>query len=302
MSLGTWQMGNHSYLPVVTSNGTIMEMTAMQPVSKATPMDPTSIPPIAHQCTLSFCAKEIKSSQQPGKVLKERVSAIHALQFEDCAGQYHRALNETGKSPTCIGVKDTSLSPDAKSDVNPVPRGETLYEVDAQSILDLVYSFQHIIPDLSSSSEIFAKSAGVAVPVLVQDALRTLFANDIGLMLENIAHSLTNWIRDSPEGTLVSGSTWEPVTFVKVAWAWLAYPTGMVASTATFLSISIAFSLQKRNLVWKSSPLALLFHQLQGWNSEDLDVRNRSEMKETAERFWAQLIEDERGSVSFVRA
>lgn len=99
----------------------------------------------------------------------------------------------------------------------------------------------------------------------------------------------------------LGGKAYWPATIIKVQWAWLALPILVVLLAAVILSISILLSKEGAQIVWKSSPLALLFHGLSGWNPADLNQNSTTRMKEQAQNMPAKLSEDENGVVMLVR-
>ena len=286
----------YSDISMIGTDGAIMEVTAMQPGAVMFPANGTAPPPIAHQCTLSLCAKEVVSSIRPGGVLEEHVDAIHPLRFQNCSSS---AYEFDGQG--CVGVKDRLLPPGPELDLQRIPPDATQYKVDLVSLATIVGGFQEIIPK-SRSDNASVPSKGIAAPPLVRDALNSVFDVDFNLMLDSLARSLTNWIRESPTAASIHGTTWEPAVFVDVAWPWLVYPAALIASTAIFLLISIMSSLEGSNLVWKSSALALHFHKLQGWEPEEVDFRNEKHVEEMVEGLWVRWTGDKQSSVSFVRA
>ena len=87
--------------------------------------------------------------------------------------------------------------------------------------------------------------------------------------ISGLANSLTAVIRQygNPiEGAQPLGSTWRAETCITVQWAWSSLPAALLLLAIMFLAITIWRTNTRQVVLWKSSPLALLFH---GWN-EDL--------------------------------
>jgi hypothetical protein len=121
-----------------------------------------------------------------------------------------------------------------------------------------------------------------------------------------IGDSMTVRIRQSSDGgnlPPVIGDAWRSDTCMAVRWPWLAYPAALLALTVVFLLATIVQSASySRNWVWKSSPLALLFHGL------DTDLREKfrlvastEAMEQTAKGLSVKL-EHEKGELRFFEA
>lgn len=105
------------------------------------------------------------------------------------------------------------------------------------------------------------------------DSIQDVFAN--------ISISLTNYIREdgsnggSTEGPVSStpaqGTVHQAKICIGVRWAWLAYPIALVVLTLVFFVLLLVETWPKAThpKVWKSSPLALLFHGLAKESSGD---------------------------------
>lgn len=99
----------------------------------------------------------------------------------------------------------------------------------------------------------------------------------------------------------VKGDAWHTETCSSVQWPWLAYPAALLVLTFVFLLATIVQSAcYSRKRIWKSSPLALLFHGL------DTDMREKfrfvdrtEEMEQTAKGLPVRLSHEE-GELRFV--
>ena len=293
-------------LPSLGDRGAIVTVTSMQPHANFE-LHGNSIfsAPVARRCTLSFCAKEFVSSIEPGRNLNETFISTKALRFENCTRKWYEGisfLTYTSWLEPCVGVKETTITSPAVFNSDKVSTGTTLYKIGRDSLNTLLEKLQTSFPYSPSLYGHTAEAAGTAPPTLVGDALQYLHESNIELMFDNIADSLTNWIRASSNGTSSIGDAWEQRAYVHVSWAWLALPAAIVALTTVFLVASIIFSLEKSQLVWKSSALALLFHRLQGWGEMELNKRTQKDMEEAAKDWRVHLIDDSEGNMSFVKA
>jgi hypothetical protein len=82
--------------------------------------------------------------------------------------------------------------------------------------------------------------------------------------------------------------------YVAIRWGWLAYPAVLLALTQIFFILVVAQSAINHTAVWKSSPLALLFHGLSGLyvqQEQRYDAMDLREMDETAKVIKVKLQE-----------
>lgn len=117
----------------------------------------------------------------------------------------------------------------------------------------------------------------------------------IPYMAENIATGLTNVIRNLTNLTdnyIIQnhGDSAVQVQYINVRWAWLSLPASIVLLGLLLLLITMVESHRAKALVWKCSPLALLFHPLQGWTNGVLDHSSKREMEKCAKSMRGQLL------------
>lgn len=117
----------------------------------------------------------------------------------------------------------------------------------------------------------------------------------IPYMALNIADGLTNTIRNLTNLTnnyIIQnhGDSTVQVQYIHVRWAWLALPASIILLGLLLLSITMIESRRANALVWKCSPLALLFHPLQGWTDAELDHSSKRDMEKLAKSMRGQLL------------
>lgn len=117
---------------------------------------------------------------------------------------------------------------------------------------------------------------------------------------------MTVRIRQSPDAfdlPAISGNAWRNETCIGVRWPWLAYPVALLNLTISFLLATIVQSeAYSRKQIWKSSPLALLFHGLDNELREKFEHVDRTEeMARTAKELVVKLGREE-GELRFVEA
>ncbi|EXJ63428.1 uncharacterized protein A1O5_11477 [Cladophialophora psammophila CBS 110553] len=140
------------------------------------------------------------------------------------------------------------------------------------SFLAATFSYQ--------GSDVLSDTDNQGVPIMLY------YARDLPAMIQNLANSLTNMIRTSPDSTLVAGEAFRSEAFIKIHWPWISLPAIVVFSSNSLLVIMMIQSHRKRSPIWKSSVLALLFHGLKPGttNTADEHVTSLWDMELLAER------------------
>ncbi|KAH8882774.1 hypothetical protein GQ53DRAFT_811844 [Thozetella sp. PMI_491] len=83
--------------------------------------------------------------------------------------------------------------------------------------------------------------------------------------INNMATSMTDYIRNNKNGELGFGLTEETVVFVRVEWEWLVLPLVVEVGAAILLIITMRQSRRALGVgLWKSSNTALLYHYVEG--------------------------------------
>ena len=115
--------------------------------------------------------------------------------------------------------------------------------------------------------------------------------------MDDYAAALTHAVKRSANSTVLQGAIKQQRTYVRVFWAWLTLPALVVLLSTTFLFVSISFSLEQGQVVWKTSAIASLFHGLRGWSDGTLsNAHTYWEMERSSRLMWGRLAEDdERG-------
>ncbi|KAI8626221.1 hypothetical protein F5Y19DRAFT_466598 [Xylariaceae sp. FL1651] len=134
-----------------------------------------------------------------------------------------------------------------------------------------------------------------------------LYNSNLTILANNFAASMTNQIRsldpgDNNNATMFPGQAFYRQTYLHVRWAWIALPLTEVILAILLLVVSIFITRKQRLL--KESVTALLFHGLEGVSEADLRVDNPEtvdKLDRYAQRITAQLREDGRGNLKFIR-
>jgi hypothetical protein len=121
------------------------------------------------------------------------------------------------------------------------------------------------------------------------DAMAALFqTSDLGQLMDTVAESLTNFIRNSSSVPYV-GTAWDTESYVHVRWIWLILPVALAPMSLVFLLYAIWMSSHRELKVWKSSSLASIFHGLERPVVDAGNVERESEMDELSRQIWVRL-------------
>jgi len=136
-------------------------------------------------------------------------------------------------------------------------------------------------------------------------------APNVTRSMENLAVYMTNALRNNDSSILaeaqnnpsaiapdqaVLGTVWVQEQFVSVRWVWLAMPLALILFVTIFLVATIVKTSRSRIGVWKSSPLALLFHaNFDGCNENEpigarVSVNTADAMQEASAGMNARLL------------
>ena len=104
---------------------------------------------------------------------------------------------------------------------------------------------------------------------------------------QNISDSITSFIRQSKFANFsnpAQGITMRDQVCLSVRWPWLAFPAVLVLLTVIFFVAMIVdtWPTGNRAPIWKSSPLALLFHGFELPNKHAADIDELNDMEELA--------------------
>lgn len=155
--------------------------------------------------------------------------------------------------------------------------------------------------------------------------MRNIYANGSGSVhtaekvFEGLANSITVMMRNRPYGArnpgedvvsrdlrIVTGRSLGTQTCIYVNWAWSAYPLALLVVQWTFSILVLRKTRQRKEssgatMVWKSSPLALVFNGLDdGLRDKQEEPRTLKQMDMAAEKFIVRLVPtDEMGRKGF---
>lgn len=231
-----------------------------------------STTPIATECTLQVCLKQLSAVQENGRFTETTIGSPITEFTNDHLGTYT--------------YKTTST---------------TNYTVDAES----VGTWSAWLRDLVTGS-LTALGDGSGLISEGSDELQQLYhsvlagngSQSIDNIFANVADSFSRAIRidQNYANVSVNGTTYTSVVLVQVSWPWIILPLFIEVTTLVLLLWTIADTHRKRMWRWRDSSLATLFHGIE--DAERLGVakllRNDA-MEDRAKDVAVRLKSDDNG-------
>ncbi|KAF7536641.1 hypothetical protein G7054_g4341 [Neopestalotiopsis clavispora] len=118
-------------------------------------------------------------------------------------------------------------------------------------------------------------------------------ANDIPALMQQIADSITEEMRISVNSSSTNGVAMNSEVFIAINWAWLALPISVTILTFVLLLVVIITNHARNMPPWRSSSLALLFHEVDGWDSSEMIVSGPEDMAARAKDMKGQVTYEE---------
>lgn len=119
-----------------------------------------------------------------------------------------------------------------------------------------------------------AHSQGVT-PVFYYQNVRNF--SEVSRILDNMADSMTDQVRQEKASQLVYGNSSQVVDYIRVRWTWLVLPLVIEITGAAVLVATIVKNHEMNTTLWKSSATALLYHRIEtkGMNQIELIEMNK---------------------------
>lgn len=124
---------------------------------------------------------------------------------------------------------------------------------------------------------------------------------DIPTLMQQIADSMTEEIRTSADSDVIRGVAMQSEVFIAINWVWLALPISVTVLTFVLLLCVIVINNSRGMPAWRSSSLALLFHQVDGWDGVETVVGGPDDVKARAKEMKARVTYED-GMLSFSKA
>lgn len=131
---------------------------------------------------------------------------------------------------------------------------------------------------------------------------------DVRALTDDIAEALTARIRNSnmrgnTNLTMLAGDAFIDEAFITVQWPWMILPVMETVLAAAALAVTIVLTRQQALL--KGSMLSLLMQRMDGWSSEDMNVRrldSKERLRHRVKEMVARLDEGQDGELIFKRS
>jgi hypothetical protein len=256
-----------------------------------------STPPIkqAMQCSLDLCARTLE------KPYFANFSA-GPLTGKDIPLKFSSIPDEIAYVPQYITLapEDTAEHPELKDETFTINYCDFLDIADyLASLFTLEWLTTGVAPTAPTTTNARSPTRQKVTPNIGLMLSQT--TNMTALMI-SIAGSMTEAFRTSANSTAVDGTGLNTVTYISIEWAWLSLPLAVVTLAFVMLVVVIVRNHARGVPAWKSSSLALLFHELDGW--EEAKTRGLDgplEVESRAAEMRARVV-NEHGVLSFSKA
>ncbi|KAF2248015.1 hypothetical protein BU26DRAFT_428431 [Trematosphaeria pertusa] len=218
--------------------------------------------PVAKECVVSWCVKTLKSSYFWGSYEEE---VIDTFLNTTALGAPFPWVTSLYESPELHGTDITYLE-NVTIDVSSLHYGTS-----NESHSHVISLFDDFLPSFTTVANTSAEqltrfrfySAKNFRRIL--DVNPWLPPNNITHHMERLATAMTNVIRSSTSSNKeVFGDAYGIEVYVKVQWAWLAFPLALLLLSAIFLVATMVKSARDRGEVgvWKTSAMPTLIYSL----------------------------------------
>jgi hypothetical protein len=221
--------------------------------------------PIAHECMLSWCVKTLRSSYS-WSVYEESVEETFSNTTKAPYPWSTRYDHEHDVTTTDYLRNISIYTPD-------MSRDEPGYGLSNDTILQSLMVFDEMFPTMITVAN---RAARPLMKIKTSYIDRVVFRevrfspwlapNNVPHHMERIATAVTNLIRsESNSNEHIAGQALAPETYVRVEWAWLAFPLAMLALCLVFLIATMVKTSGDADGdigAWKTSAMPTLMYSL----------------------------------------
>lgn len=236
---------------------------------------------LAAECSLYFCVNAYQS-KVIGGVMKESVTPLGSQRVAgsyapvrpmdpETLAEYEIFTNHSICGPGYVGFNRSDLqlqiSPDQARQAELPSDAPLIFNITQRTLCTASYTLEKQVfqggvanwPGLVGQN---------ALPTLVASVLNRSQSQGIPIIFDNIAQSLTTWIRDNADDSQI-GYQEEWVIYIQVQWLCLIMPLCITMCGCLFLGLTIVETQHAQLPSWKAGVLPNLAHAL------DTDTRNQ---------------------------
>ncbi|CAG8280084.1 unnamed protein product [Penicillium salamii] len=242
---------NMNYLMNATSNKPLIELDTKDLAVilnfTAISSDGYGMTPVsATECALYYCVDTYKAAVTGGKFTETITSNVAT----------------SNASSTGLALKNIAITPETcyfnGSRLNTTSSPNCTYTVNWLSLLSMSNSLS---PLLKGTGSRFVSNR----PSWSSDTAEALYGyygnyTEINSVFESLASSLSIHARSKVCHAAKNGTAWTTQSYVQVRWLWMILPCALVVLSMGFLVVVVFHT--RKQFIWKSSPLALLFSDL----------------------------------------
>ncbi|KAF1852004.1 uncharacterized protein K460DRAFT_424950 [Cucurbitaria berberidis CBS 394.84] len=269
----------------------------------------------AAQCTLDWCINSYEASVTNGRLSERVLRSWQPLkeQWVFTEGELMAAVDST--APRLPGANDTSnytISIPAETSLGNWLAGKFTFS-DSYAVTVGDRGEFYWMPDVSNDpSNYLEVDGGFGFLHATSDTLPLFRTGNTSEIISKLAKAITSYIRslNETEKTFeryleynvtgvgpVIGITYASHIYISVQWPWLAFSGSLLVLTIIFFGLVAAQSAKDSVTIWKSSPLALLFHGLNpGTLGRLQDTMEVEDMKIRAKEMRVRLRHEESGA------
>jgi hypothetical protein len=222
-------------------------------------------PPVMHECVVAWCVNTIQSSYYVGTYKEE----VTATLINTTPG----ALPWISEIVSTPGEEDYALTTYLENVTIAAPStGENFshfgWGVNNDTMFQTVRIFDRLFPAYTTvgndSEDVIRWRTGAPDEVRTRrpDVNPWLLPNNITRHMERLAEAMTNVVRSSSSSELITGKAFDNEVYVRVRWAWLSLPLGLLLISCIFLLATVIKSGMEKDHVSirKNSAIATLLY------------------------------------------
>jgi hypothetical protein len=206
-------------------------------------------PAVVTECTIRWCAQVYEGSRVTGNVLNQ-------TKINDITMQIVQVPADNVSHKVYTGLKP--------ADGQPSIPGNGTFTINTMDHANTANYLESIFTVGQASTNANDKEA------VVNDISNPLLqTNNVSLTVQNMVKSMSMRVRTGPNSTLALGQAFTDEAFIQVQWLWIILPASTVLLAFIFLILTMWRSARAKAPVWKSSGLAMLLHDMKGYDGAE---------------------------------